>query len=156
MLRLVGGLRFLMIIAVIGCAALGLALLAHTAIDTVKLIGKAFDPDTGAKAGKVLAIGAIELIDRYLLAAVAVIASVGLCELFIDVRVPVPEWLRVDSLDALKDKLLHVIVVVITVVFVGQLAQAEGGPDIAYLGVAVAAVIGAVSVFLVLAKKAKR
>jgi len=43
----------------------------------------------------------------------------------------------------------------IAVVFVGQLAQAEGGPDIAYLGVAVAAVIGAVSVFLVLAKKAK-
>ena len=150
-MRAVGALRYLMIVAVLGCAALGLALLVHTAIDTVKLIVKAFDPDT-AKAGKVLAIGAIDLIDRYLLAAVAVIAAVGLCELFVDVRVPVPEWLRVDSLDALKDKLLHVIVVVIAVIFVGQLAGANDPADIALLGGGIAAVIGAIAVFLRLAK----
>ena len=82
------------------------------------------------------------------------IAAIGLCELFVDVRVPVPDWLRVDGLDALKDKLLHVIVVVLAVVFVGQLAAAESGPDIAYVGVGVAAVIGAIAAFLVLSKKA--
>ena len=91
-LRLVGGLRLLMIVAVIGCAVLGLALLVHTAIDSAKLVGHAFDPDTGEKAGKLLALGVIELIDRYLLAAVALIAAIGLCELFVDVRVPVPAW----------------------------------------------------------------
>jgi uncharacterized membrane protein YqhA len=154
-LRLLGGSRWLMAIAVLGCLAIGAALLAHTAVDTVRLIGHALDDDGGGKTGKLLAIRAIELLDRYLIASVALITAIGLCLLFVDDRVPVPAWLRIKSLSDLKDKLLHVIVVVITVLFVGQLAAWDGGLEIAALGGAVAAVVAAIAAFVALAGKPK-
>src|SRR5689334_11012309 len=122
LIRLTGGARWLMAIAVLGCLAIGATLLIHTAIDTARLIGYAVSDDPAGKLGKLLAIRAIELIDRYLIASVALITAVGLCLLFVDDRVPVPAWLQIKSLSDLKDKLLHVIVVVIAVLFLGQLS----------------------------------
>lgn len=154
-LRVFGWSRYLMLIAVIGCLGLGIALLVHTAIDTVQLIAKVFD-DTSAKGGKVLALGAIEQIDRYLIAAVAWISAIGLGHLFVDERIPAPAWLRITSLDALKDKLMHVVVLVIAVLFVGQAAAWSGDVAIAAYGGAIAAVIGAIAAFVALAKKDKQ
>jgi uncharacterized membrane protein YqhA len=151
-LRLTGGTRWLMAIAVLGCLAIGAMLLVHSAVDTVRLIGSALADDPAGKLGKLLAIKAIELLDRYLIASVALITAVGLCSLFLDDRVPVPAWLRIRSLTDLKDKLLHVIVVVIAVIFVGQLAAWDGGFAIAAAGGAVAAVIAAVTGFVAFAK----
>lgn len=151
-LRLTGATRWLMAIAVLGCLAIGATLLVHSAVDTIKLVGYALTDDPAGKLGKLLAIKAIELLDRYLIASVALITALGLCSLFLDDRVPVPAWLRIKSLTDLKDKLLHVIVVVIAVIFVGQLAAWDGGFEIAAAGGAVAAVIAAVTGFVAFAK----
>jgi uncharacterized membrane protein YqhA len=106
-----------------------------------------------AKAGKQLAIDAIEVIDRFLLAAVAFIVALGLCKLFVNSRVPVPHWLEIATLDDLKDKLLRVIVVILAVVFLGQIAAWDGGYEIAALAGGIAVVVGSLSYFLFAARK---
>lgn len=152
LLKLTGGARWLMAVAVLGCFVIGAVLLLHTAVDTAHLIGYALSDDPSGKLGKLLAIKAIELLDRYLIASVALISAIGLCLLFLDDRVPVPAWLRIRSLNDLKDKLLHVIVVVIAVLFLGQLSAWTGGYEIAAVGGAVAAVVAAITAFVAFAK----
>jgi uncharacterized membrane protein YqhA len=83
-----------------------------------------------------------------LLATVFYIIALGLYELFIDSSLPMPPWLEFHTLDDLKDKLLRVVVVLLAVLFLGQLVQWKGDTEILALGAAVALVIGAISFFL--------
>lgn len=147
LMRLVGVTRWLMILAVLGCLAIATAILVYSSIDVVTMIRDALGSTVSRKGGKALAVHGIEIIDRYLLAAVAYIVGLGLFALFIDDRVPVPGWLEIHSLDDLKNKLLRVVVLVIAVVFLGQLAAWDGGWEIAALGGGIAAVIAALGYF---------
>jgi uncharacterized membrane protein YqhA len=152
LLRALGAVRWLMAIAVFGCLVIGIALLVHTAIEVGIDIRDLFVHGAGAKAGKALAIATIEVIDRFLLAAVAFIVALGLCKLFVNSRVPVPGWLEIATLDDLKDKLLRVIVVILGVTFLGQIAAWDGGYSIAALAGGIAAVVAAMSYFLFAAR----
>jgi uncharacterized membrane protein YqhA len=152
LLRALGAVRWLMALAVIGCLAIGVGLLIHTVIEVAVDIAAVIEKGGTAKAGKALAIATIEVIDRFLLAAVAFIAALGLCKLFVNSRVPVPSWLEIATLDDLKDKLLRVVVVILGVVFLGQVAAWEGGYEIAALAGGIAAVVAALSYFLFAAR----
>ena len=154
LLRALGAVRWLMALAVLGCFVIGIALLVHTVIEVAVDIGHLIEHGGNAKAGKALALAAIEVIDRFLLAAVAFIAALGLCKLFVNSRVPVPSWLEIATLDDLKDKLLRVVVVILGVVFLGHVAAWEGGYEIAALAGGIAAVVAALSYFLFAARPA--
>lgn len=153
LLRALGAVRWLMAIAVLGCLALGIALLVHTAIEAGVAIHHVIEYGGTAKAGKQLAIDAVDVLDRFLLAAVAFIVALGLCKLFVNSRVPVPHWLEIATLDDLKDKLLRVIVVILAVVFLGHIAAWEGGYEIAALAGGIASVVAALTYFLRAARK---
>ena len=60
---------------------------------------------------KHLAVVFIELTDAFLLGTVLYIIALGLYQLFIDSSLPLPGWLRVNTIDQLKSKLVGVIVV---------------------------------------------
>jgi uncharacterized membrane protein YqhA len=152
LLRALGAVRWLMALAVVGCLAIGVVLLVHTVIEVGVDIWHVIEHGGNAKAGKALALAAIEVIDRFLLAAVAFIAALGLGKLFVNARVPVPSWLEIATLDDLKDKLLRVVVVILGVVFLGQVAAWEGGYEIAAVGGGIAAVVAAMSYFLFAAR----
>jgi uncharacterized membrane protein YqhA len=152
LLRALGAVRWLMAIAVFGCLVIGIALLVHTAVEVGVDVKDAIERGGTAKQGKALAIAVIEVIDRFLLAAVAFLVALGLCKLFVNRRVPVPSWLEIATLDDLKDKLVRVIVVILAVTFLGQIAAWDGGYTIAAVGGGIAAVIAALSYFLFAAR----
>ena len=96
---------------------------------------------------KVLALACIELVDLFLLATVFYIA-LGLWELFIDDRAPVPHWLEIHTLDDLKTKLAGTVAAVLGVTFLGQVVTWDGERDLLGYGLATAAVIAALTWFI--------
>ena len=86
--------------------------------------------------------------DLFLLGTVFYIIALGLYELFIDTNIRVPSWLEIKTLDDLKDKLIGVVIVVLAVLFLGQVVSWNGQKDLLGYGVAIALVIAALTYFL--------
>jgi uncharacterized membrane protein YqhA len=96
-----------------------------------------------------LAFELIEITDIILLGTVLYIVSLGLYQLFIDHKLPLPPWLKVNSLTDLKRDLIGVVVVLLGVSFLGEVVKGEGTfIDTLHLGGAVALVIAALGFFL--------
>ena len=144
--RIISASRFLIIIAVIAIFLIGTALLIYGAAETYTLIAGLF-AGAGGKGSKALLLGAIEMVDLFLLATVLYVIAVGLYELFIDDQLPLPEWLEIHTLDDLKEKLIGVVVVVMAVLFLGQLISWDGQRELLGYGAAVALVIAALTYF---------
>ncbi|HEX9998359.1 MAG TPA: YqhA family protein [Abditibacterium sp.] len=136
--------RFLIIFAVFGCLLLATLLFLYGAFHSVGLVFEVLENQIG---GKKLVIGAIELVDYFLLATVFYITSIGLYELFIDDSIEVPAWLEIHTLDDLKVKLLGVVVTVLGVLFLGQIVTWDGQRELLGYGVSIAAVIGAITFY---------
>jgi uncharacterized membrane protein YqhA len=76
------------------------------------------------------------------------VIAIGLYELFIDDRIPLPAWLVITDIDDLKHKLISVVIAVLGVVFLGQVMSWDGERNLQSLGIAIGAVIGALTYFL--------
>ena len=144
--QIISASRFLIIIAVIAIFLIATALLIYGAAETYALIAGLFG-SAADKGSKTLLLGSIELVDLFLLATVLYVIAVGLYELFIDDRLPLPTWLEIRTLDDLKDKLIGVVVVVMAVLFLGQLISWDGQRELLGYGAAVALVIAALTYF---------
>ena len=148
MRKLLSSSRYIILTAVL-CAFLASAtLLVVAGIETIQLVIGVFTESVDRKSIKLLAISFIEIIDILLLGTVFYITALGLYELFIDEDIPTPSWLHITNLDDLKSKLIGVIVVILAVVFLGQVVDWKGGNDIFFLGAAIALVILAITFFL--------
>jgi uncharacterized membrane protein YqhA len=90
----------------------------------------------------------IKQADYALLATVLYVLALGLYSLFVDDRVPMPFWLRIHDLGQLKELLAGVVVVAIAVIFLGQALTWDGTTDLLAPGLASAAVIAALALFL--------
>lgn len=112
------------------------------------LVGAASASPPSSKGLKALSLGLIESIDGFLVATVFVIIGVGLYGLFIDPETPLPSWLVIRKLGDLKDKLASLVVVVLAVLFLGQIVTWDGERDLLGFGAAVALVIAALTYFL--------
>ncbi len=93
-------------------------------------------------------------IDVFLIGATLIIAAFGLYELFVS-RIepdgrgrPLPAWLEMNDLDDLKARVISMIILVTAVTFTDELLDFTHTLDILYLGVGVAIVIGALTVYL--------
>ena len=149
MSRFLAVTRFFAIVPVVciffAATALILYGAASTAIALIELI-RAAKIDT--KVAKDLLLRSIEIVDLFLLGTVMYVIAIGLYELFIDDTVPLPNWLSIHDLDDLKDKLIGVVIVVLGVLFLGQLITWDGQRDLLGPGAAVALVIAALAYFL--------
>lgn len=144
--RIISASRFLIAIAVVCIFATACALIGYGALETYAQIAKLFSA-ADPKGAKGLILAAIELVDLFLLATVLYVIAVGLYELFIDDTLPLPAWLEIHTLDDLKDKLIGVVVVVMGVLFLGQLISWDGQRDLLSLGAGIALVIAALAYF---------
>lgn len=81
--------------------------------------------------------------------------ALGLYELFIDNTLKLPEWLQIRTFDDLKNKLVGVVLVVLAVLFLGHVVAWDGSRDLLGFGLAIAAVIAALTFFLMAAKGGK-
>jgi uncharacterized membrane protein YqhA len=141
--------RYFVLIAVIGSLVGSAALLVYEAfviIDAVfqTLVSGSLSP----KIAKVLAVGLIEALDVFLIAVVAQIIGLGLYVLFIDESLPLPAWLKISSLDDLKNHLVSSVIAVLAVLFMREAVAWDGQRDLLGFGVALALVIAVLTLYL--------
>ena len=148
-IRLPGGfiVRALTLLPVIATMAASLALMVYGFIDTWRFARELLFPTHEAVRDEIL-LHAIEIVDLFLLATVVQVVSLGLYQLYFNQDLQLPKWLKIETLDDLKSKLVGVTITVLAVYFLGRALTWQSGPDIAYLGLAVAVVIGALTWFL--------
>ncbi|RPI74469.1 MAG: YqhA family protein [Desulfobacteraceae bacterium] len=147
--RILTGSRYSIIIAVVGSLIASLVLLLYGGLEIIYLLAESLtELSVDGTIEKSLILTFIEVIDLFLLAAVFYIISVGLYELFINDRVDLPAWLRIHDFEGLKGKLISILVVVLSVIFLGQAANWDKRLDLLGFGAAVALVIAALAYFL--------
>jgi uncharacterized membrane protein YqhA len=146
--KILSSSRYIILIAVLSAFIAAVTLLVVAGIESVQLAIKTFTQGVDAKAVKLLAVSFIEVIDVLLLGTVFYITALGLYELFIDEDLPTPTWLHITQIDDLKAKLVGVVVVILVVVFLGQVVNWDGERNLLFLGTAVALVIVAITFFL--------
>jgi uncharacterized membrane protein YqhA len=141
--------RFFILVAVLGSFLASSVALVFAGISTIVVAVQTFkEADFSDKGTKYLAVELVTLIDLFLLGTVLYIVSVGLYTLFIDANVPMPAWLRITTIDDLKERLLGVVSVLLAVTFLGNAVPWQGGTEILSLGLAIAAVLAAVGLLL--------
>ena len=90
----------------------------------------------------------VEIIDIFLIATVFYLISMGLFELFI-AKAPLPGWVAIRNLDDLKNKLLALAVISLTVIFLGTaLTMKAMTANILEYGLAIAGIIAAISFYV--------
>ncbi len=118
--------RLLMIVGVAGAVLLTLIVLWMTAIDLVVLTGNAIDYGSAADRSELRADligGIVKTIDSFLLAAILILISFGLYELFISRLDPArdgnsrPRILLAISIDDLKDRISKLVVLILVIEF---------------------------------------
>jgi uncharacterized membrane protein YqhA len=139
--RMVASSRFFVLVATLSLFLAFMAVMISTIIVTVMTI-----LDTAHKGG----LSQNEMVGKLIKQAdYALLATVlGLYSLFVDDRVPMPSWLRIHDLGQLKELLAGVVVVAIAVIFLGQALTWDGTSDLLAPGLASAAVIAALALFL--------
>lgn len=146
--KFIASTRFLMLIPAAGTLIASLAVLIFGGSETLRAVMGTMDGTLLAKGTKTVLLKYIEIIDLFLIGTVFYITALGLYELFIDDQVITPAWLHITHLDDLKAKLLSVVVVILVVVFLGQVINWEAGWEILGLGAGIGMVILAVTYFL--------
>ena len=145
--RMVASSRFFVLLATISLFLAFMAVMVSTIIVTVNTIvhamGVSGDLTQNEMIGKL-----IKQADYALLATVLYVLALGLYSLFVDDRVPMPDWLRISDLGQLKELLAGVVVVAIAVIFLGEALTWDGVSDLLAPGLASAAVIAALALFL--------
>ncbi|MCP6759878.1 MAG: YqhA family protein [Fischerella sp. CENA71] len=147
--RVLGIGRQFILLAVICSFIASLAVLIYGTCQTYNAIFQAiFEGGISSNGAKKLVVSLVEVIDLFLLGTVFYITALGLYELFIDDRIKVPEWLEIHSIDDLKSKLISVIVVLLSVLFLGQAVSWNNNSNLLPFGASVALVIASLTYFL--------
>lgn len=143
--------RALKAITLIGVAALLLAsatIVILGAFEALSEILKLLLPGEASLTARELFLPAIKLIDLMLLASIMQVIAIGLYTQFVDRELPVPRWLATQDFDELKKKLGGIVIVLLGVLFLEQVFYWGAERDMLSLGLAIAAVIAALTWFL--------
>lgn len=140
--------RVLLLVGVFSLLSAAAALLIIAAIATVGHIASLLGlygevPDI---QGSILA--SIKLVDVVLIAAVLQVVGFGIYSLLVDPGLPLPRWLRTGDPEELKTKLASIIVLMLAVLFLEEVIEARSDRDLLPFGLAIAAIIGAVTLFI--------
>ncbi|GCE08013.1 YqhA family protein [Dictyobacter aurantiacus] len=147
--RILGGSRYLILIAVAGSLLTSIVLLLYGAAMIIKLtVEIASHPIFTTEDAKPLAVACIEVIDLFLLATVLYIIALGLYELFIGADIPTLPWLEISTLEDLKAKLIGVVIVLLSVTFLASVVEWKGNTNIIALGVGIGLVLLALGYIL--------
>jgi uncharacterized membrane protein YqhA len=140
--------RYVLFIPVLGALLASVAIMLLGGAETVLAVIGTMNGSLLENGVKALLLKYIEIIDLFLIGTVFYITSLGLYELFIDDQIPTPDWLHITHLDDLKAKLLSVTIVILTVIFLGEVINWDHTYSIFGLGAGIAVMILAVTYFL--------
>lgn len=139
MARLMGNLRYLVIVAVVGIALQAIATFGWAVWITGDFIYDLLSSSAWQQDDTVVEL--LQVLDLYLIGTVLIITAVGLYELFI-ADVALPDWLVIRSLSELKTKIVEVIVLVIGIKFLEKLVEVKDPIDLLWYGLGSAVVMG--------------
>ncbi len=144
----VGGSRFVFLLAFAGTVISAFAMLVFGLLAVLSTVWHAFrNGDFDVHNAKHLAVDLIEMTDLFLLGMVLYVVGMGMYQLFIDANTPVPAWMRVRSLTALKTQLINVIILLLAVSFLAEAVSWESEQEILYFGISIAAIILSVAAY---------
>jgi uncharacterized membrane protein YqhA len=143
-----GASRFAILLALAGVSLASVSMLSYSIVVMVRVVVHAF-LRTGYQLedAKHLAVELIELTDFFLLGMVLYVVGFGMYQLFIDPNVEAAPWMKVTSLNELKSQIINVIVVLLSVTFLGTALEWNGDQDIIWFGGTIAIVIIAMSIY---------
>jgi uncharacterized membrane protein YqhA len=147
--RILSSSRYFMLLAVVGsflsaCGALIFAWLTGIGLFVQEIQLRQFD----LYGIKRVSVELISLVDLFLIGTVLYIISVGIYQLFISPTLKMPNWLNIDDLDDLKERLLSTVSVLLSVSFLGYVVTWDGTGGLLGLGLAVGVVLLALSLLL--------
>jgi len=153
-IRLVGATRFMALVPTFGMLLGAILVVLAGALKTVTAIVSFAANPTDTKS---VLVDVVEIADTFLLGIVIYIIALGIFSLFIEDRVPLPSWLEFHNLEDLKEKLIGVVAVVLAVFFLGKVIEAKPNQYLVtmYLGLGIAAMVGALGYFVSSALKSK-
>ena len=138
MAKLLGKLRYLVIVAVVGIGVQAVATFGWAVAITIDFIDDLIRTSAWQQDDTVVEL--LQVLDLYLVGTVLLITAIGLYELFIG-DVQLPDWLVIRSLSDLKAKIVDVIVLVIGIKFLEKLAKGGEAIDLLWYGLGSAAVM---------------
>lgn len=144
MRRILGATRFVVALPSIAAILGGILLMLQGSVAVVMVV---IDTVWFGADLKTTTVDVLTAVDAILLGTVLLVIGYGLYELFVDVDIAVPAWLRVTDLDDLKSKLIGVVVAIIAVVFVGVLVDANRAADVTSYGVGAGAIVAGLALF---------
>lgn len=148
--QMLASTKYIILVVILSIYAGSVALILYEAAVVASVIFETIrDASVSAEGGRLLAVGLLAAIDVFLIAIVGYIICAGLFVLFIDSTLPLPPWLAIRNLEDLKNNLVSVIVAVLAVLFAKEAVARTGELDLLGLGIAVALMIGALTIFLV-------
>jgi uncharacterized membrane protein YqhA len=149
--------RFLVLAAVLGALAGAAALFVYGLVDSIVVIVRTIAKGEVSTVGaKQLMLYFIEVFDLFLLGTVMLIMAISLYELFIDSDLKLPARLEINTFEDLKSNLVTVVIVVMSVTFLGHIVSWNGEEELLNLGIAVALVIAALNLYLWIVKGGKK
>lgn len=144
--------RGTMLLAIIGTFLIATALLVHAVWEIIDAVIKLVRWETDTKE---LTLAAIESVDAFLVVTVLHIVAIGLYQLYIQDRIPLPDWLIVENIDDLKVTLSGVVILALAVFFLGRTIIGDGSQNLLLLGGGIGAVILALTFFVYVQHKHK-
>jgi len=146
--RFITGMRFFVLIPVIGLAIAACALFIKGGIDIVHFMGEMIkgigDAETALEGNVIVEI--VETVHLFLVGTVLFLTSFGLYQLFIQ-PLPLPGWLKVNDIEELELNLVGLTVVVLGVNFLSVIFEPQE-VNLAVYGVGYALPIAALSYFM--------
>lgn len=144
--KFIAGLRFFVLVPVIGLAVAAVILFVKGGIDLIYFL-----PAIIVKTGEIhtqgnIIVEIVEIVHLFLVGTVLFITSLGLYELFIE-PLPLSPWLRTHNIEELELNLVGLTVVVLAVNFLSVIFE-EQENNLAIYGIGYALPIAALSYFM--------
>ena len=145
--RMIGSTKYIMVLAVLGIFVGSMVLLISSAVQMFAAVWNVLGGQADYHEMQ-LRVDLIEAVDTVLVATVLYMIAIGLYQLFINSSLVLPPWLQTAGLADLEKRLAGMVVTVLSVIFVTVALESRGEKEILDFGLAIAAVILAVSLFL--------
>jgi uncharacterized membrane protein YqhA len=137
--------RGTMLVAIVATFVVATALLVYACYEIYEAIKLLL---TTKSDGKAITLAAIEAVDTFLLVTVLHVVAIGLYQLYIQDKIPLPDWLVVEDIDDLKVTLSGVVILVLAVYFLGRAISGDASQNLLLMGGGIGAVIAALTLFV--------
>jgi len=144
--KFIAGIRLFVLIPIIGLAIAACILFIEGSIDLVHLLLEMVTETAKTETKSIIIVGIVEIVHLFLVGTVLFLTSLGLYQLFIQM-LPLPQWLKINSIEELELNLVGITVVVLAVNFLSVIFE-EQEINLAVYGVGYALPIAALAYFM--------